>query len=287
MHQTYKILFAKTIQIWRKIKYPFGYSLFAVVLGYSLWNAPGEFWQIHSEWLILTILVNLVMFLLQYWQIRIFLQCHGVSSKGVFPALFNARRGVLNTLLPARSGSLLLLHTLSSKYGIKWHSFLIFSLITAGCAFWVSLLAAVWLLLPWFYGVGILLSSIVIGLYIGKRYSNKYISRLWELLLLSVGIYLSTVFMFFSILRGLGYELDLSQVGYFAVVLNVLAQIAITPGNVGVREVMVGMMSPYLALPVSVGVIASSMILVLRLGVYGVIWGALEWLNQQSEKSET
>lgn len=278
MRTSVKRLFASTARRWERVKAPVGYGLFALTIAYGLWHAPPELWQLQPLWLFLSLGVVMLMFLLQQWQVSVLLRYHGANSDWLYPVLFNARKALLNTLLPARSGTLLLLHSLKEKYAIQWHDFLFFYLVASVASLWVSVLAGVWLLLPWAYSAVLFLLSLALTYYFARHVRFRYVSCLPSLLFIALSLYLATIAVFYCLLRGLGHALTVVEVSYFAVVLNVLAQIAITPGNIGVREVVMGLVAPYVALPAAVGIVAGSLLLVLRVGVYGVVWGLLEWL---------
>lgn len=287
MLHRFKRLFTPLLGIWRRIKSPVGYSLFALAVGYGLLNAPDDLWQLQPFWLLVSLGVVAFMFFLQLWQVTILLHAHGARPGWLYPALFNARKGILNTVLPARTGTLLLLRSMIQRYAIGWQHFLSFFLLTGMTSFFISGLAVIWLLFPWGYSVALLLFSIMLSKILSRHVKFRYAAYIPALLLIAVGLYLATVALFYSLLHGLGYKLGVNEVSYFAVVLNVLAQVAITPGNIGVREVVMGLIAPHVTLPISVGIIASSLLLVLRLGVYGIFWVVLEWLWSRAEKSNS
>ncbi len=271
--------------VWHQLKYWFGYSLFVVTITYGLWHAPAEVLQVQPVWLLCTIAVTVVIFMLQQWQVRVFLHYHQVEIDWFYPALFTARKGVLNTVLPAKSGTLILLNLLAERYQLKWYDFVIFMLVSSVASLLISLIGAVWVLLPLIYTL-LLLLLIMIATYIARQYSPFPYARCFPLLLvIASGLYFSTIMVFFFLLRGIGFELTLIDVSYFAIVLNMLAQFAFTPGNVGVREVVIGLISPYVALPISVGILASAIFYVIRLSVYAMILGGLEWLNKDRLKT--
>ncbi len=268
--------------IWSKVKYWFGYGLFAVAIAYGLWHTPPELWQIQPVWLLIATLVALAMFLLQGWQLMIFLKYHHVQRHWLYPALFTARKSVLNTVLPAKTGTLVLVTMLTNLYQLKWYNFIVFMLIASIASLLVSLLGVVWLLFPLRYTLLLLLLILVIT-YFSIRYTLfVYASCFPLLLIIACGLYLSTILAFFCLLRGIGFQLSFIDISYFAVVLNALAQFPFTPGNVGVREVVVGIMAPYVSLPISIGVIASAVFYIIRLLVYSVILFWLEWLSKKS-----
>jgi uncharacterized membrane protein YbhN (UPF0104 family) len=89
-------------------------------------------------------------------------------------------------------------------------------------------------------------------------------------------MYFSNTTLLFVILRGLGLHASWVDVAYLGVVLNVLAQVSITPGNLGVRELVVGGLAPQLQISMATGILASSLMVSLRLALLGVVWVALE-----------
>ena len=279
MQHLFKSFFSSTS--WKKIKYGIGYSLFFVALFYGFWNAPTELFQVSPGWFLLAVIIVLIMFLLQLWQVLLFLRNHCDSVDWIGAALFNARKGVLNTLLPARSGTFLLLHTITKNYPVKWHQFVVFLLIASLISILISVLAAGWLLLPVIYNILILFIIFIFAYYAKKHNLFIYATCVPELLIIAFFLYLSTLMAFFCLLRGLGFELGLLDVSYLAIVLNILTQISITPGNMGIREVIVGFVSPYIALPISIGIIASSLVFMLRISIYAALWIFLEWYYEK------
>ncbi|MFE8032938.1 hypothetical protein [Thiohalocapsa marina] len=222
----------------------------------------------------------LIMFALQQAQVSVFLRAHELRPGWLYPALFNARRGILNTLLPARSGTFLLMRGLTERYGVQWQHFLLFFVLASLMSVYVSAIALVWVIWPWAYSVGMLTASAALCAILSRRSRFRYAATLPSLLLLAIGLYLANTILLFCVLRGIGYGVCLTEAAYLAVVLNILAQISITPGNLGVREIVMGAIAPHFGLPIAVGILASSLMVVLRLGLYGVLWGVLEWMNR-------
>jgi len=272
----------KPPQIWSKVKYWVGYGLFAVTITYGLWRTPPQLWQIKPVWLLIATLVALAMFFLQAWQVMIFLKYHQIQPHWLYPALFTARKSVLNTVLPAKTGTLVLIKMLTDVYQLKWYNFIVFILIASIASVLVSLLGAVWLLFPLIYTLLLLLLIMVI-IYFSVRFTLFVYARCFPaLLLIALGLYLATIIAFYCLLRGIGCQLSFVDISYFAIALNVLAQFSFTPGNIGIREVVVGIMAPYVSLPISMGVIASAVFYIIRLIVYSVVLFWLEWFSKRS-----
>ncbi|NEV64836.1 hypothetical protein [Thiorhodococcus minor] len=265
-------------QAWTRTRSPLGYTLFVVVVGYGFWKAPSEIWLLEARWMLAALAVIPAMFFLQLWQVRLFIAANGLNPGWLRPALLNAQKGTLNTVLPARSGTILFLHQLNYHYSIGWRDLFRFFVLAAGASLWVSILSVIWLIWPWQYSIACFLVSLALSVYLARDAGFRYAACLPELLLIALGLYLATVMAFYFLLLGLGYHLSFVEVSYFAIALNILAQISITPGNLGVREVLIGLVSPYVALPTAVGIIASTVLLVLRLTVYGAFWLLFEWL---------
>ncbi len=271
----------KSSSIWNKIKYWFGYCLFIIAIIFGVSKAPVGLLDIRPIWLLFAVLVALTMFMLQGIQVLIFLRYHNVNTNILYPALFTARKGVLNTILPAKSGTLILLTMLTRNYQLKWYNFVVFILVSSVASLIISLVGLVWLLLPIEYTFIFLLFVISSVYYSLRKGLFAYSRCMPSLLLIALGLFIATIFSFFCMLRGLGFQLSFVEISYFAIALNALAQFSITPGNVGVREVVVGMMAPYLSLPVSVGILASAGFFIIRMLTYSVILVYLEWLSRR------
>jgi hypothetical protein len=74
----------------------------------------------------------------------------------------------------------------------------------------------------------------------------------------------------------MGVSVGFLPASYFAVTLNALGTVSATPGNMGVREVVLGAMAPYLSVSVSAGILAGAVFQVLRLAVNGLALLSLE-----------
>lgn len=272
---------SQSARLWPRMRYVFGYGLFAFAVGYGLRRTPEELWDLQAPWLLATALVAALMFLLQYLQVLVFLSAHGVGYEHRHPALFTARKGILNCMLPAKTGTLVLLHMLTDEYGLRWRDFVVFVLVASALSVCVSILAAVWLVLPAAYFRVLALASCAVLYGAARLRLFPYAPVAWRLGFIAIGLYAGTVAGMYCVLQGLGFSLTLVQVTHFAVVLNVLAQVSVTPGNAGVRELVVGAIAPYVALPMSVGMLASAVVYVVRLAVYALILAALEWRGAQ------
>jgi hypothetical protein len=257
-----------------------GYILFGGVIFYALRRAPEEVWKIAPSWLILALCVIVLMLLLQWSQVIIFLRAQGVKSGWYWPLMFTVKKGVLNAVLPAKSGTLVLMHMLTQHYPVRWHDYLRFSLTAGIASLIISAIALAWLVLSNFLFSLVLITTLV-GCYVASRaVSAFYMASLPMLLLNGLGQYMCVLLIFWSILGGLGYPIGLRDASYFSVTLNTLAQLTLTPGNIGVREAVMGMLAPYIALPVAVGIIAGGVFHVLRTTVYAIVLAALSWCGR-------
>ena len=275
----------KAISWWRRIRIWVGYVAFVAALVYGLANAPDEVWRIEPVWLALAVAVLAVSILFQVLQVIIFLRCHGISGEWFVAALFTLRKGVLNVLLPARSGTLLVLRTLTKRYSLKWYDYVYFSVAASIASLDVSIIAAGFVWLGWQAGMVLALVSILAAKFIPGYVRLRYLERIGELLLVAAGIYLSFLAGFWCLINGLGWELTVGQAATFAIALNLLALVSITPGNLGVREGLLGVVAPLLSLPISVGILVGACFYVLRLLVSSVFLAALECIEVRRASS--
>ncbi len=254
----------------------FGYALFFGLVGYSLFQAPDILWRLDPYWLLLTVNGILVMLLVEVFQFFIFLRHHGVRSAILPPVLFSVKKAILNSILPARTGTLFLLHTITETYGLKWHSYIRYMLVVTCVMLLVSVVAVGALLLPAWSG-GLLMVAVLLVAWLASRKSVKgYFRQSFWLLAAGLGLYGCRLFIFWTILRASGSVTGFDEAACFAIVTNTLAQVAITPGNIGIREAILGGLAPYLSLSLSIGVIVGALFQTLRIMVYAVIMLALE-----------
>jgi hypothetical protein len=247
--------------------------LFATLIGYSVSRAPAELWHLQPVWLLATILFIGLMLLLELAQFFAFLRHHHRPwhKDLLTPLRITTRKSILNATLPAQSGTLLLLRMVTHSYRLEWHKYLRFMGVATIIMLFVSLLAAASLVLP-FSGLFVLLAcSMGIALWLRRSNEKSYFRKSFFLLLTGSGIYLCRVFIFWTILQATDTSVTFADASYFAVITNTLAQFPITPGNVGVREALFGVVSPYLMLPRSVGVLIGGIFQVLRITVYSFI----------------
>ena len=254
-----------------------GYALFGGVLIYAFRRAPEEVWRLAPGWLALALGVIVLMMLMQWAQVTLFLRAHDVRPGWYWPLMFTLKKGILNTVLPAKSGTLVLVHLLIQRYPVRWHDYLQFSMTAGVASLIISALALAWLIFSPAIFFLVLLATLVVSYVASRKISAFYMTHLPMLLLNGLGQYACVLLAFWSILSGLGYFIGIRDASYFGVALNTLAQFTITPGNVGVRESVMGMLAPYLAMPVAVGIIAGGVFYVLRTVVFGAMLAALTW----------
>lgn len=263
------------------LRFLLGYLLFAAAIIFAFQTAPVEIWRFRLPWLLAAVPVMLAMIVLQTLQVRHFLKAHQIDAGWYWPMLFAARKGVLNTFMPARTGTLAMTYLLTRRYPVRWHDYLRFSLLAAAISGAVSLL--VFLLLAtgvtgFFAG---LIPTCAIAWILSTRYTETYWGQTLNLLVTGTGLLFSMLAGFWCVLKGLGFAISHVQTLYFGAVINLLAQVPITPGNMGVREIVLGMLSPYLALPVSVGILAGGVFHLLRTISYGAVIAALDLIKMR------
>ncbi|RME33423.1 MAG: hypothetical protein D6786_07755 [Gammaproteobacteria bacterium] len=264
-----------------------GYLLFAGTVIWGVWHAPPELWALDLPWLLLAAAMALLVFLLQALHVALFLRYHRLPPDWPCIALFTARKGLLNTILPAKSGTLVLLRTLTRRYPeLRWHDYLRYMLLGVVVSLMVSLLAALGLVLdPLPFTLACLFVTAVLVLL--SRLETAYLGCLPALALIATGLYLVILCSIWAVLRGLGHALDFPQASQLGITLNTLAQISITPGNLGARELLLGLVGRGLELPVSVGILAGAIFFTIRVLVFGLLLAATEWLVSRSGSGRT
>jgi len=223
------------------------------------------------------------MLLLELAQFFIFLHHHRRSwhKDLLTPLRITTRKSILNATLPAQSGTLLLLRMVTDSYHLEWHMYLRFMVVATIIMLFVSLLAATSLVLPLPSFIALLACAMGIALWLRRSIEKSYFKNSHILFLTGSGVYLCRVFIFWTILRATDTSVTFAEASYFAVITNTLAQFPITPGNVGVREALFGLLSPYLMLPRSVGVLIGAIFQVLRIAVYALIMVGGDFMNNR------
>lgn len=260
--------------------------MFAVLIGYSVSQAPVELWHLQPVWLLATILLIGLMLLLELAQFFIFLRHHHRTwhKDLLTPLRITTRKSILNATLPAQSGTLLLLRMVTDSYRLEWHKYLRFMGVATIIMLFVSLLAAASLVLPFSGFITLLACSMGIALWLRRTVKKGYFRNSFFLFLTGSGVYLCRVFIFWTILRATDTSVTFAEASYFAIITNTLAQFPITPGNVGVREALFGLLSPYLMLSRSVGVLIGGIFQVLRITVYAFIMLAGDFIGNRHRR---
>lgn len=269
----------------QKIRFWAGYFLFISIISYAIYKTPADIFNVDIYWMTAGLLFIVLMFCIQSIQVYIFLGSHNIKYKLLWPALFTARKGILNTVMPAKTGSLVLVGMLTNHYDVKWYQYVKYSAVGAIIALVVSLLSVIWML----FGFIIFLLLVIVyfsSLHLVSRYYTRlYINRGIAMSVAAAFMYLSMIGIFWAMLNGLGYDASLLQASQYAVASNTLAQVSITPGNIGVRELVLGLISPYLSVPATVGVLAGGVFFVLRTIVYGLFMIILDRIIRNRSES--
>lgn len=272
-----------TFKIW--IKFIAGYLLFALAVYYGVKNAPQEFWAMNYSSFLITAGFSVFQFILQYIQVNIFIRYHNISCFWLIPILFTARKGVLNTILPARTGTIMLMNMVLSGSNVKWYQYIVYMTTLALVSVVLSLIATLWILLPIHLALIFSIIFLLLSIFLSKNFTKFYLKCLPELLGIGILMIAILILIFGFLLNGMGYDVSLKESSYFAIVSNAMAQLAITPGNLGIRECLLGMISPLLKLPVAVGIIVGAVFFVIRLLVFSIILICVEVLYHCFQKN--
>lgn len=230
-----------------------GLVVFFVALGWALHQSPPRLSEISISWLLYAAVATALALATQAAQTHIFLKAEGIASDWKWAAWFSSEKAWINTILPAKAGTAGALALLRSRFGLSWSKYLRFLLqcgvITVGAS------AA---------GASVVIqsapaaSAIAPLLILAAAAASRliYRSSIFNTALLAVLAALNLVMLAVGLgacLQGLGYAISFSDIVPAAVALNLLSVAAFTPGNFGVREIVLAAITP--VLPISFGAI--------------------------------
>lgn len=265
-----------------KIKYILGYLFFIAIVSYGVINTDfSKISKISIGWLLVSIAVSIVMYLAQYLQIKIFLRYHNVTNQWIKTAIFTAKKGALNTILPARGGTLVLLASFIKNNNLKYKDFILFMLVSGLTSITLSFVGFFFIFMDKIYGL-IIVGITILVIVNAKKIKIPYGEILFKIYLISLTFFGCNLLLVFCILRGLNYGVNFLGASYFTIALNILSQFSFTPGNMGVREATMGLISPYLSIPISVGITSGAVLLFIRLCSCSFIVLFLELLPKKS-----
>jgi hypothetical protein len=247
-------------------RYWLGIALFLGIVGYSIYRAPEELWSLKPDWLLVVIPGLVVLLYLQSQQVSRFIKLHHMQVNIDWILLFTARKGVLNSILPARLGTLAVMKSFLDKYQVGWQAYIKYNIYLGVVSIIVSALMLM-LLIATGYILLIVLFFFVSAILLKKFGPRSYRSSLVFFFINAILIYIDILIIFWGVMNGLGIPASIMDASYFAIALNALSQVSITPGNMGVREVVLGIVSPYLSFPTAAGVLSGGIFFVLRLVV--------------------
>lgn len=249
-----------------------GLLAFAAATVYAVRHQPPEMRDIAPGWLALGSLLALASTFLQAIHTHVFLAERPIAGRLLVATWLTAERAWLNTLLPAKAGTLTAMAVISSKLGISMARYVRFAVLSATVTAMISLVGVAALLVqdPWARAAiiaSVLLlvpaSRWIYPVLPGQAFSLVG-SGILTLLTISAGI--STCIV------GLGHaSLTTQDSASIGLVLNLLSVVAITPGNFGVRELLLAAVSPILEVDMAVVLQGSACYVVLRLAASALL----------------
>ena len=184
---------------------------------------------------------------------------------------FTIQKSMFNIILPAKIGTLLCLHIITKHYMLKWYEYVQFMIVSTIILLFVSGMAFLGLVLPIRYFI-LAFTAFCLTTWLAKKYIKwHYVENVISLIFVSAGNYVCHLFIFWALLQDLNNNIGFFEASVFAIATITLSLISITPGNIGVRELILSLLAPYLSLPMSVGVIISALIHVIRTVLCAII----------------
>ena len=260
---------------WSRLRAWLGYILFAGILFWAISKAPQLLWQTDPLWLLAAVPFVLLNLLFQVIQTRIFLRDRGVIIPGWrVPVHFTLKKAILNVIMPFRTGTLLMLQMLTNQYSVSSIDFVGFMVIASMYSLFFSVMGVIWLFMPevWF-AFSLILFLLILSV---TRYSSRipFSGCVWPLFFLALGLFATFTAALWVLFLGFGHELAPRQTVTMAVILNTLALVNVTPGNMGIREMVMGAIAPLLSVPIAIGILAGAAFFAIRIAVVGLLlWG--------------
>lgn len=243
-----------------------GLLLFAIIASYAIYNSPPDLSKIKSTELFAGFLLSALAIYVQGLQISIFLQNEVAAKNPIWTTWIVAEKAWVNSIFPAKAGTMTSLLVMQKKWNISWldySRFIFFCGLVTGI---ISIFSAIILIFPYWsicLAVSCILAlaiSILQKIAYPLSYKNSvYIVGLaiLTILILSAGIG--------ACIHGLGYTAELKDYIAIGITLNLLSIISVTPGNFGIREICLGLLSPLLPISFEAIIQGATCYVVLRL----------------------
>jgi len=264
MRDSRRILFRRTLAV-------FGFAIFAGALAFALHRAAPRIEQIDVVWVIPMCLVVLASLAVQMEQIIVFLRSRGGEETRRWAAWFASEKAWLNVAIPAKAGTIGAVAVIVKRHGLPWTEYVAFMLLCSLLTAAVSLGGILFLFLN---ALVALSACLVLGLVLiamprlpGDRGRS---SRLY-LLILALANLLGISLGLVSALRVLGIAGEFVELFPAGIALNLLSLASLTPGNFGVRETILAMLSPMLTVTFAEVTLAASLFIIARLAVAFVL----------------
>jgi uncharacterized membrane protein YbhN (UPF0104 family) len=132
-------------------------------------------------------------------------------------------------------------------------------------------------------GVGLFVAALLLIARLTGHVPHRQMVRLTAVEFLSVTIKAVRLLL---VISALGYELDLAQAASLSVATVAASAIGVFPGGLGIRELLAGVISPAIGLPVSVGLVGTSFDRVIGLATLSVVGAAVLWVTRSEEVEE-
>jgi len=259
----------------RTLLHVFGLALFLAILAYAIHKSPPQLGELYFGWFLVAVLAVLLVLCLQIIQTTIFIRVENLQTPWIWAAWFTAEKAWLNNLVPAKAGTASAIALLQLKFGVRWDRYLRFMLyaatLTASASIsgvillarfdWISVVAAIFL-----YSFVSVLNLQLYRLPFRMMFLMSLLGIV-QLVILTLGLG--------ACLIGLGYLTEWRDVFFAGISLNLLSIVSITPGNFGIRELVLAWVSQLTQASFSEVIQASTCFVFIRLIASVILAGAL------------
>lgn len=229
-----------------------GLVLFAAIVVVAFYRAPPDVSRLRIGWLALAIALSAVGTLIQGLQNVAFMRQENASASLAWSVWFASEKAWMNSILPAKAGTAGAIMMLHKRHGLSWSRYVRFMVFCSGTNAVASVAALIVMLSPGIATALLAAVAFVIltaALRLVYRLTWGWLYALGVLGLVNLAVLSAGVG---ACIRGLGYAAGVSDIAPIGVALNLLSIVAITPGNFGVREAALSLLTPLMPLGFSV-----------------------------------
>ena len=220
------------------------------MLVWAFYAAPDQRFEIHSGWLAAACALAAIAALLQLLITWYFVSWYGGTRETASVCRFVGLKGLMNLWLPASAGTVLLLPRFCRDTGLSWRDYVIFLGVLAVAMTGATLSVMLAGFEHWWAALVVLAAGLVLPMLManGRRWALPRSARNGVPVLASASA-IANLFVAFCLIRALTPEIQLDDTLLVAASIGLTNLANITPGNLGIRELVVAAIAQVQVLP--------------------------------------